>query len=569
MKDTITNAAEIIVLKTDANATLKTGGGPVSVGATVTAASKGLPFKVHQLIADAWQPITGKPLSKKTANMEGLRHLDAAIKECNFINWVRVVAEDAQFPSISLNVDDAEAPVAAAHDYGTVLSLGVGICLQVWPIDGDPSVNRSMEIANVVNLLSEAWAIGTAYKINDVLPVAGGRVICVTDVTGGTAPTLAIPGTKWKVYNGLYDNRFTINFYDKDSDGDEYLLETYLVGLNPDDVDDMGRPAYVETVLEQQSNRFRCNFDEDQTFANVRNALAAAGKTVFTGGTNGGVPTTEDWIRAWDILRNENYIVHHMFAAGNYEADVLANCADIANKRRCSFDYDISPLLTPSQAVAFANSLGIESCQSGRQYSPYAANDSFYGGKTVWGVSGDAVAAWARGEKISSGGTPGVHFSPAGIYRGVLTRTGLVPLHDEQINLIDFEAARINPVVAGQNGLGVIDDALTTWFKQDYLRFKHVNNIDNYIAYRFLEAARVAKHEPDGITLTKLNRLMKEILDEMVTSGALVKPRTSEGGTSPYILTVEQKEIDLWWVQWDYCPTGSARRIAGQPRLIK
>jgi hypothetical protein len=568
IKDTITNAAEITVLKTDASATLKTGGGPVSVGATVTIATKGQPFKVYQLTDDKWLETTGKPLSKKVAGMEGLRHIAAAIKECNYINWIRVLADDAQFPSISLKTD-ATPPVSDVHDFGTSLSLGVGVFLQTWPIDGDPSVNRSFEIANVVNLLAVPWAIGTSYNVNDVLPVTGGRLICVADSTGGAAPTLAIPGTKWKLYKGQYDNRFTINFYDKDSDGDEYLLETYLVGLNPDDTDDMGRPAYIETVLEQQSNRFRCNFDEAQTFANVHAALVAAGKTIFTGGTNGGAPTLEDWKRAWDIFRNDTYLIHHMFAAGNYDADVLANCADIANKRRCSFDYDVSPLLPPALALAWANGLGIESSQVGRQYSPYSANDPFYGGKCVWGVSGDKVAAWARGEKNFTGGTPGVHYSPAGIYRGVLTRTGLVPLHDEQINRDDFYDARINPVVAGQTGLGVIDDALTTWFKQDYLRFAHVNNIDNYIAYRFIEAASYAKHEPDGITYRKLTRLVKEILDELVTSGALVTPRTAEGGTAPYILTVKQIEIDLWHVQWDYCPTGSARRIAGQPRLIK
>ena len=569
MKDVITNAAEITVLKTDASATLKTGGGPVSVGATVTIASKGQPFKVYKLTSENWQEITGKPLPKKVAGMEGLRHLADAIKECNYINWIRVTAEDAKFPSISLLVDDAEAPVTASHDYGTVLSLGAGAFLQVWPIDGDPSTNRSLEITNVVNLLSDPWAVDTAYKVNDVLPVVGGRLICTTDVTGGVAPTLAAPGTKWKVYNGQFDNRLTLVFRDKDSDGEEYVLETYLVGLNPDDKDDMGKPAYIETVLEQQSNRFRCNFDEDQTFANVYAALVSAGKTVFVGGTNGGAPVLDDWKRAWDILRNETYLIHHMFAAGNYDADVLANCADIANKRRCSFDYDVSPLLTPEQALIWARGLGIESNQCGRQHSPYSANDPFYGGKCVWGVSGEAVAAWARGEKNFSGGTPGVHYSPAGIYRGVLTRTGLTPLHDEQINRDEYYDARINPVVAGQNGLGVIDDSLTTWFKQDYLRFKHVNNIDNYIAYRFIEAASYAKHEPDGITYRKLTRLMTEILDELVTSGALVTPRTPEGGSAPYILTVKQVEVDLWHVQWDYCPTGSARRIAGQPRLIK
>lgn len=572
MKDVITNAAEITILKTDASATLKTGGGPVSVGATVTIASKGQPFKVIKLSSDTWQKITGKPLPKKVAGMEGLRHVADAIKHCNYINWIRVAASDAQFPSIALKTDGTTA-VMDAHDYGTVLSLGAGIFLQVWPVDGDPSTSRYCTVTNMVKPLSAAWAIGTAYKVNDVLTVTGGRLICISDVTGGTAPTMAAPGTHWKVYTGQYDNRFTLTFYDKNAAGEDYVLEgPFLVGVNPDDTDDMGRSAYAETVLEQQSEIFRCNFDETLTWSTVSAGLLAAqttGHLAFTGGTNGGTPTTEDWNRAWDIFRNEIYHVNHAFAAGNYEADVLANCLDIANKRRCSFDFDINPNTTPDQAATWLLSLGLESNQAGVTYCPLAANDPFYGGKTVWGASGEAVAAYAKGEKIFSGGTPGVHYAPAGIYRGVLSRTGCVPLHDDAINRDDFYDARINPVVTGQNGLALIDDELSLWFKQDYLRFKHVNNIDNYLAWRMLEAFAYAKFEPDGLTKRKITRLGKAILDELVTSEALVKPRDPAGGTAPYVLTVVQKEIDLWFVQWDYCPTGSARRIAGQPRLIK
>lgn len=762
MKDVITNAAEITILKTDANATLKTGGGPVSVGAAVTIASKGEPFKVHKLKADVWQETTGKPLPKKVAGMEGLRHVADAIRHCNYINWVRVMASDARFPSLtvvsngdqtctpaitstqtatitiggtpeigdiftatlegvpfsftvtavedtnakiatalaavidasadytavalnevitvtkatagsftiagattnvaagvddqtctvaitstqvatltlagvmgaggtftaSLNgvsytyviqtgddLSDAAAALAAmvdanaayiatslngvltitkaaagsftiagattpggaiaadAHAYGTALSLGAGACLQIWPIDGDPSVNRGIKITNVVNLLTEPWAINTAYKVNDVLPVTGGRLICITNVTGGTEPTMAVPGAKWKVYNGQYDGRFNITFYDTTTAGVSYVLEgPYLVGLNPDDKDDTGRPAYVETVMEQQSKRFRCNFDESLTWSQVVSELRsiqALGLVSFTGGTNGGTPTTEDWNRAWDLLRNETYQVNHMFAAGNYEADVLANCIDIANKRRCSFDFDVSPNYTPSQAEAWVLGLGLESNNAGITYCPVSANDPFYGGKTVWGASGEAVAAYAKGEKTFTGSFPGVHYAPAGIYRAVLGRTGCVPLHEDAIDRDAFNDARINPIVADQNGLAVIDDSLTLWFKQDYLRFKHVVNIDNYLAWRMLEAFAYAKHEPDGLSKRKLTKLGKEILNDAVTAEALVKPRDPADGTEPYILTVEQVEIDLWLVQYDYCPTGSARRIAGQPRLIK
>lgn len=571
MKNIITNAADITVLRLIDN-TFKTGGGPISIGATCLVASKGTPFKVIQVTDANWQSIFGKPLSKKSEGMEGLRHLADAVKECSYVNVVRVTPVDAKFPSLSLATADGTLS-ANNHEYGTKLSLGAGICLQVWPVDGDPSTNRKFEISNVI-ADKGAWVMATPYVANDVITVTGGRLICVTGHTSGeAAPTLALPGAEWKVYDGAFDSRFTITFYDVDSDGDEYVLETYTVGLGVDDKDDLGRPAYIETVLEQADSAFRCNYDEDVNWATANPALKAAGKTAFTGGTNGAFVNDAERVTqfkaAWDLFRNEQYLAYLMFAAGNYDGDVLANCLDIANKRHVSFFFDANPNLNPTGAIDWVKGLGIESRQCQVYYSPFAASDPFYGGKSVWGVSGEAVASCARGDANFTGATPGVHYAPAGIYRGKLARTGLKRLTDAVINRDDFYTARINPVIASDSGGAIIDDCLSLHYKQNYSRFTWVNRIANYIDHRFVEAAAYMKFEPDGLTRAGLEKLVKEILEDLVTSGALVPPRDPVDGNSPYVLKVEQKEIDLWLVTWDFCPTGSARRIAGQPRLIK
>ena len=56
--------------------------------------------------------------------------------------------------------------------------------------------------------------------------------------------------------------RFTLSIYEKDDAGYESLLEGYEVGMGEDDKDDMGRPAYIETVFETRSSHFRCDFLE-------------------------------------------------------------------------------------------------------------------------------------------------------------------------------------------------------------------------------------------------------------------------------------------------------------------
>lgn len=623
MKSIITNAADITVLRLIDN-TYKTGGGPVSVGATVLVASKGPVGKVTKVRYDNWEDVFGKPLSKRSNFMEGLRHLADATQDCSYINVVRAVHSDAKFPSLLVKLinyrgvwtsgheyvagdvvtkannkyicildhtasevndppDDTTHWVvfitslevgktsgSNGHPYGTVLSLGTGYVLEVWPIDGDPSINRSVELANVITEKG-AWVTATDYEVNDVITVTGGKLICTTAHTSGTtAPALATPGTNWKVYKGEYDQRFTLNIYDKDENGVEYVLETYLVGIGPSDKDDMGRPAFVETILEQNSDRFRCNFDESLTWSAVKDSLKYAAKTAFVGGTNGADPETDEWIAAWDLFRNETFSCDLMFAAGVYDADVLANCINIADGRHCAFFFDANPNLQSNQAVEWLKGIGIESRHARSYHSPFSANDKWYGGKTVWGISGEAVAAKARGLANFTGSTPGVHYSPAGINRGKLARTGISPLFpNDVVNRDDFYDARINPIVAGDSGGAMIDDDLTIWYKQNYSRFGWVNDIADYIDHRFVEGAAYIKFEPDGLTKLGLTRMTKGILDELVTSGALVTPRDPADGKEPYKLTVQQVEIDLWLVVWEFCPTGAARRIAGQPKLIK
>jgi hypothetical protein len=403
--------------------------------------------------------------------------------------------------------------VAAAHAYGTTLTLGSGFLLQVYPIDGDPSPNRSFQISD----------ISTAKK------------------------------------------RFRITFYDKDDTGAEYLLESFTVSADINDKDDLGRSAYIATVLEEQSSRFRCQFNGEFGFEGVQ----LLSKTAFTGGTNGGTPTTQDYLNTWDIFRSDSVKPGLLFAAGCYDIDVLANCIAIADLRHCSFFFDVPPGLTATAALAWL--AGAEPILSSRQaavyYCPYSATDPYYGGKTTWGASGAAVAACAKGDQNISGSTPGVHYPPAGAKRGTLPRTGVVPLYPSGVlDANAFYEARLNPInVDPDSGSLVIGDALALLDKENYTRFIWVNRIANYIEGKFVEMASALKFEPEGLT-----QGMENILSPLVVSEALAKPRDADRADDlPYSYTITQQEIDLWLVTWDFCPAGAARRIAGQPRLIR
>ena len=587
MKSIVTNAAGITILRLIDN-TLKTGGGPISIGATVIQAPKGPVGSISKVTAANWQDVFGKPYPKTIPDrtqMEGLRHLADAAKECASVNVVRVVKADAQFPSLEIletkdkgawaeltpyvvndvvtisgsvqlicvlnHTSTSSEPTAAAEEwdafstpieasaqtYGTTISVGTGYICSIYPVDGDPSLNRSVKISDI-------------------------------DIT---------------------KKRFSLKFYDKDELGQEFLLEYWQVGVNPLDKDDMGRSAFIETLLEDRSTRFRCDWnasvDWDDAFDSLTMVSELATKPAFEGGDNGGTPTTQEWIAAWDMFRNESVAAYLMFAAGNYDTDVLANCIDIAELRHVMMFLDTPCYIDHASAITWLESASFDSRFAAAYHCPVAAADIWYGGKTVWGASGAVVAACATGDGNFSGDTPGVHYSPAGRNRGRLNRTMIEFIFATDI--VDRDAlydARINPIVPGPDGGAIIDDALTLHYLANYSRFVWVNRIANYIDYQFLELASYMEHEPDGITGKGLTRGMKKILDALVTSGALSKPRTDASGsvspyavavaqtetdTNPYIFTVTQPEIDRWLVQWEFCPAGSARRIVGQPILIQ
>lgn len=518
IKNTITNAADITVLQLIDN-TYRTGGGPTSIAACVVEAPKGQPGRVLNVTDATWRNVLGKPFHpREGTKAEGLRHLAEAAADCQSIQVVRVLASDAKFPSITFHAAGAaESHATDAHAYGSTVAAGDGVALVVFPKDGDPSTKRKLNVAEV----------------------------------------------------NADQGRVTLELLEPDEAGDDQVVESLTFGFDPDDVDDMGAPAYVEAVFENQSTRLDVAVGDEATIADF---AVTAEPIAFLGGTNGGQPTTEDYIAAWDSFRDSRINLNFMFAAGCYDEAVLANAQQIADGRHAQFFFDAPAYLRSNAAIQWLKDAALSSRQVGCYHGAYSFVDPFYGGRAVWGYSGSVAAARARGNAQFAGNVPGVHYAAAGAKRGLVNRRGAKPLYgDDLLDKDAFYKARINPILANETGPGVIiGDDLTVHYQENYSRFGWVNSITNYIVHRFIEAASFAKFEPDGLTREILTNLTTEIMEELVTAGALVPPRNpAVDGTAPYIVTVEQPEIDLWKVTWEICPVGAARRIAGQPKLIK
>ena len=524
----VTQAPRIVVLRPVADRTLSVPGSAAAILGTVVVADKGAVGVPLYVTRDSMQSVLGKPLPmSRGTNAEGLRQLDDALMECQYGCVVRAISAAARFPSITFPATGA--PVKANHAYGTDVALSGTQWLAVFPKDGHPSTNRR---------------------------------VTIRDVDAESA-------------------RFTLTLEEKQ--GSEWVkLETFKqLGAKEDDTDDMGLPAYAPTVLESMSPYINCAISPNTNFT----ALEAASTNdvlvdgvVFEGGTNGGDPTTTEIKAAWDILKNSERTFNLAFAAGQYDPEVIRHADEICDDLLVQFRFDAPPYMTEAQVSEWIKALNLpNSYQASCLHYPYKATDKFYGRKSVWGVSGEATAAKARGYATPTGHAdiPGVHFAAAGEIRGFISRSGIEPLHNTgkvsaedkvEVKKGSRVVGRWNPVDQGK----VIGDALTMYGLNNYLRFEHVVAIHNRIMHDCLTAARFAKFEPDGLTTGILTRLCNEVCQKYVDSGALVTPREVEvDGFDPFRVIITQLEIDLWKITIEFCPTGVFRRGAIQSVLIK
>ena len=579
MLSTVTNAAGIYILEPiDENYT--TGDSDINVGGALVYATKGKPFEPMRVYSGTKSLINqfGTPLPKKSEGMEGLRQVYDAAQECSYVQTIRVVASDYRFPSISFtqvnSTDAGEWTADTEYVQGDLVDVDgtVYVCGEPHTAADD---NKPGTDDGTAYWVEYSTGVTTAtHRYNEDIEVGDGSWLVIYPVDGDASTNRTVIIEDIDAEN----QRFTITINDVDEDGEEYELESHEVMVGEDDKDDMGLSAYAETVFERDSDVFRVLLADGITWDDIYESLMAVRSTSlvtvafpFVGGTGGSYPDTDDWLTGCELLKNERMDLNLLFAAGITDYAVLMEMADVADFRHISFFYDIPGSLKSSAAIEWDQDLNITSRHARAYYSPYSAYDIFRGGQTVWGVSGAAAAAVVRGNSIQNvKSTWGVHYSPAGEKRGYLDRSSLTALFpDDVIDRDDFYDARINPVVTMAAGGCNIDDDLTKHNESNYLRFGWVNQILDYIDHQFFEAASQVKFEPDGITRENLTSLMTEILEDLVTSEALVTPRdTAKDGTSPYVLTITQEEIDKWSVQWDVCPTGCARRIVGQPVVI-
>ncbi|RAU45288.1 hypothetical protein DBY68_016875 [Pseudocitrobacter sp. RIT415] len=524
---TLTNVSAVAVAAIDASKTATVGSNlNQSLWAGVGVFARGKPFKALKITKSNYMDVLGDPIRpQEGSHFEPMRHVFEAVQQTDGY-VVRVVPEDAKFPTISFSKESAstgDVNAVTATDalaYGQSVELKDKQFLTIYPIDGDPSTNRSISF--------------TPDKLNA--------------------------------------NRFTLTLKETSKLGTVTVLESTVVSLDSEETDAMGRPCFITTALESRSAYLGATCD----------LTAAAGVNLgnitdvtFVGGTNGDQSNISDeqYKKAIEILSNANVNYTAVLGLGCYSTPSYTLLGDICQDRRIDGYFDLKPTLTYAEAITEQEStglVGVDYVSCSMYHFPFTCKDKWTQARVAFGLSGAAYAAKARGIALNTD-VGGWHYSPAGETRALINRAQLEPI--DGIGTPDFDemyTARINKVATSSSGQMIIDDALTTYSEENYLRFQHVSSTFDAISRFFFQLGRTLKHQPDGVTEESLTREMTKVLERFHAAGALVTPRDPDSdGTEPFILVVKQVEIDYWAVTWWACPTGSARRLLGKPVVIR
>ncbi|HBK1212535.1 TPA: hypothetical protein HJ781_002929, partial [Escherichia coli] len=353
IQQSLGNASGVAVSPINADATLSTGVAlNSSLWAGIGVFARGKPFTVLAVTESNYKDVLGEPLKPSSGSQfEPIRHVYEAIQQTSGY-VVRAVPDDAKFPIIMF--DESGEPAYSALPYGSEIELDSGEAFAIYVDDGDPCISPTRELT-----------IETA----------------TADSAG--------------------NERFLLKLTQTTSLGVVTTLETHTVSLAEEAKDDMGRLCYLPTALEARSKYLRAVVNEELiSTAKVTNKKSLA----FTGGTNGDQSkiSTAAYLRAVKVLNNAPYMYTAVLGLGCYDNAAITALGNICSDRLIDGFFDVKPTLTYTEALSAVEDtglLGTDYVSCAVYHYPFSCKDKWTQSRVVFGLSGVAYAAKARGVK--------------------------------------------------------------------------------------------------------------------------------------------------------------------------
>lgn len=363
------------------------------------------------------------------------------------------------------------------------------------------------------------------------------------------------------------------------------VLHEFTGSLDPAAKDDFGNSKYLPDVAAKSTASVELAVATGATVPTTSDAYGrdATGKPKWaTSGTlicfteGGTTYTTDDYDRAISAMRNTVQPYGYLISGGTQNLSFLGKLASLAIETNMHLDLDIDGKLSVDAALAFAQSLNIDSHYVRFHWAPLEAEDPMNGGRAVWGVSGLHVGlSCARNARINARGFAPKNYPVAGKQWSINRKGVRQTARPTEQELSDCAKVQINPAIFeiyNGGGLYVFTDSLTA--------------AKTVVSYKKLQSvAEMSAHMDNAVTLYAKELLqlpMKEFIKRMTAfmdtllsaaqASDWLKPAANLPNGAAYAFTIKPNEArpaDVVNIDYFTSYDGVARQVIVQQTLVK
>lgn len=369
-------------------------------------------------------------------------------------------------------------------------------------------------------------------------------------------------------------------------DSQNVLLDEFEGSLDPNAKDDFNRTKYLPDLIAQRTTSWEMGVATGATIPALCTAYGrdasnkdkwATSATLVCFNEGGTVYSNADYDRCIDALRNTVDTPYgYLITGGTQAVSLIGKIAALGVEINTMTGVDIPGNLSVAAAIAFVESLNLDTHYTNFYWAPFEADDPMNGGKAVWGAAGLNFAfRCARNARINAKGFAPKNYPVAG-KEWPVNRTGVRqlvrPLEQE---LSDLAKAKINPVIfETYNGGGryVFTDSLTA--AKSLVSYRKLINvaemsstIDNWVSLYSKELLQLPMSE----YIRRMEAFLKPLFEGAQASGWLV-PSQNLAGNAAFQFSVRRSQIhpaDLVHVDYWTCYDGVARQVILQQTLVK
>lgn len=369
-------------------------------------------------------------------------------------------------------------------------------------------------------------------------------------------------------------------------DSQDVLLQEFEGSLDPEAVDDFGQSKYLpDIVAAQGADSYELVVADSSSIPTASNAYGrdangdkwAISDVLVCFDEDSTTYLNTDYDRCITALRDTvSTPFGYLTTGGTQAVALIGKIAALGIEINTCIGVDIPGTLNVAAAIAFVESLNLDSHYVHFYWAPLQANDPMNGGKAIWGAAGLNIAMrCARNARVNAKGFAPKNFPVAG-KEWPVNRTGTKQLFTPtEQDLSDLAKAKINPVIfETYNGGGkfVYTDSLTSASSRvSYKKLISVAEMSATLDTWITLYAKELLQLPMTEFIRRMNSFLKALFEGAQASGWLVPSKNLTAGAG-FQFNVQKSEVrpaDLvlvdYWTSYD----GVARQVIVQQTLVK